>query len=49
MVLTIRCSRKPEWQIEPPAAANETRWDEAAKTLSLRLTHQHGAVEVTVK
>jgi hypothetical protein len=48
-VLAIDCSRKPEWQIEPPAAANETRWDEAAKILSLRLTHQQGAVEVTVR
>jgi hypothetical protein len=43
------CSRKPEWQIKPLSAAKEARWDETAKTLHLRLSHQQGAVEVRVK
>jgi len=47
--LSITCSRKPEWQIEPASAAKEARWDEAAKSLRLRLSHEQGAVEVTVK
>lgn len=47
--LAIRCSRKPEWQIEPASAAKEASWDEAAKTLTLRLSHKDGAVEVELR
>jgi hypothetical protein len=48
-VLSIICARKPDWQIEPVSVAKEARWDEAAKTLSLYLSHQKGAVEVWIK
>ena len=48
-VLTVACTRKPDYQIEPSSAAKEIRWDEAAKTLNLRLSHQSGAVEIRVK
>lgn len=47
--LSINCNRKPAWQIEPPSAAKEARWDEARKILHLRLSHQQGAVEVNVQ
>ena len=48
-VLSITCTRKPDWRIEPAAAAKEAQWDEAAKTLNLFLTHQQGTVEVEVR
>ena len=48
-VLSIICTHKPNWQIEPSEAANETRWNETSKTLNLRLSHAWGAVEVSVK
>jgi hypothetical protein len=47
--LQVTCTRKPQWQVEPAAAALEQSWDEAAKTLRLRLSFKPGAVEVTVK
>jgi hypothetical protein len=47
--VSILCSRKPEWQVEPAAAAKEAAWDDAAKSLKLRLSHHQGAVEVTVR
>ncbi len=47
--VSILCSRKPEWQVEPASAAKEAAWDEAAKSLKLRLSHQQGAVEVTLR
>jgi hypothetical protein len=47
--LSITCSRKPQWQVEPASAAKEAVWDDAAKTLKLRLSHKDGAVEMTVK
>ena len=49
MVLALACGRRPQWQIEPPSAAKEARWDESTQTLNLRLTHQQGPAEVTVK
>jgi hypothetical protein len=47
--LSLTCSRKPAWHIEPAAAAKEAAWDEAAKILTLRLSHKDGAVEVELK
>ena len=47
--LSVACDRKPEWTVEPSAAAKEARWDESSRTLTLRLSHRDGAVEVTVK
>jgi hypothetical protein len=35
--------------IEPPSAAQQNAWDAATKTLKLRLSHQTGAVEVTLQ
>jgi hypothetical protein len=49
MILSLACGRRPQWQIEPPSAATEARWDESTQTLNLRLTHRQGAAEVTVK
>lgn len=48
-VLSITCTRKPDCQIEPESAAKESRWDDATKTLNLRLSHQQGAVEINIK
>lgn len=48
-VLSIACDRKPEWTILPAAASKAAIWDEANKTLNLRLGHQQGAVEVGLK
>ncbi|MEI7732375.1 MAG: hypothetical protein WCO56_22580 [Verrucomicrobiota bacterium] len=47
--VTIGCTRKLEWQIEPATAAKEARWDEKTGTITLRLSHQQGAVEVTLR
>ena len=47
--LSIVCIRKPEWRIEPAAAAKAAAWDEASKTLKLRLVHRQGAAEITVE
>jgi hypothetical protein len=49
IVVSITCLHKPVWRVEPAAAAAEARWDEAAKTLSLRLSFKAGAAEVTVE
>lgn len=48
MVLTVTCPHKPAWRIAPETAAKEVRWDEAAKQLSLCLSHREGAVEVSL-
>ncbi len=48
-VLNVTCVRKPDCHIEPATAAKETRWDEASKTLNLRLSHEQGAVEVLLQ
>ncbi|MCX7047859.1 MAG: GDSL-type esterase/lipase family protein [Candidatus Sumerlaeota bacterium] len=47
--LSIICARKPQWTIEPPSATKEATWNEASKTLKLRLMHQQGVVDVTLK
>jgi hypothetical protein len=48
-VLVVTCSSKPECVVEPGGAAVEMRWDAATKTLNLRLSHKHGAVEAVIK
>ncbi|MCY3017574.1 MAG: hypothetical protein NTW87_00885 [Planctomycetota bacterium] len=47
--LSITCSRKPEWKVQPVSAATEAVWDEAAKSLKLRLSHKGGGVEVELR
>lgn len=47
--LSITCPAKPQVQVEPATAAREIRWDEPAGRLVLHLSHQQGAVEVTLK
>jgi hypothetical protein len=47
--VALKCVRKPDWQIDPAGAAKNATWDEAGKVLQLRLSHEQGAVEVTVK
>jgi hypothetical protein len=49
MVLSLTCPHKPSWKIAPVSAAKEERWDDAAKTLHLCLSHRQGAVEVAVE
>ena len=46
--LEFSCVRKPQWQVVPPSAAKQAAWDAAENRLTLRLSHQQGAVEVTV-
>ncbi len=46
--LAFKCSRKPDWQITP-ASAGKVLWDESRTTLSMKLNHQGGAVEVLLK
>ena len=47
--LTLTCARKPTWKIVPASAGKEAAWSEPARTLTLRLAHAEGAVEVTVE
>lgn len=47
--LEIRCTRRPDWKVEPAAAAKDAGWDPASRTLGLRLSHLTGAVEVTLE
>ncbi len=49
LAISLTCSRKPNVKIEPPSAAKQNDWDDATKTLNLCLSHQTGAVEVTLK
>ena len=49
MSLSVNCPRKPQWTVEPPGAAKEVVWNERERRLEIRLTHQQGAVEVTVE
>jgi hypothetical protein len=46
--LAFVCSRQPIVTAVPAAAANST-WDPATRTLRLRLQHRDGAVEVTLR
>ena len=46
--VAVACARKPVWKVEPESAAKEAAWDDATKTLKLRLSHKDGAVEVTL-
>jgi hypothetical protein len=48
-VLALNCPREPGLRIEPRSAVRDFRWDDATKTLHLRLSHGQGAVEVEVK
>ena len=45
IALTVTCACKPELHVEPEASALAVRWEEATKTLHLRLALQQGAVE----
>ncbi|MCX7010823.1 MAG: hypothetical protein NTY53_26880 [Kiritimatiellaeota bacterium] len=47
--IALTCARQPIVKIEPPSAAQQNAWDAATKTLKLRLSHQTGAVEVTLR
>jgi hypothetical protein len=47
--LVLTCTRKPDVKIEPASAQQQSDWDEAAKTLKLRLSPAQGAMEVTVR
>jgi hypothetical protein len=49
LTLSLACTRRPAVTIEPPSAALKNEWDSEAKSLSLRLSHAAGAVEVTLK
>jgi hypothetical protein len=47
--LVLTCARRPVWRVAPETAALGAAWDDAAHTLTLRLAHADGAVEVTVE
>lgn len=49
VALSLVCSRRPEINIDPPSAALKSEWHDETRTLSLRLSHSAGAVEVTLK
>ena len=47
--LRLTCAKRPDVVVAPAAAAVESRWDEAVKTLTLRLSLAGGAAEVTLR
>jgi hypothetical protein len=47
--LVIGCATKPKVTVTPPEAAKATDWSEADGSLTLRLSHQAGAVEVEIE
>ncbi len=47
--LVIECATKPKVTVTPPEAAKVTDWSEADRSLTLRLSHQAGAVEVEIE
>ena len=47
--LVIGCATKPKVTVTPPEAAKATEWSEADGSLTLRLSHQAGAVEVEIE
>jgi hypothetical protein len=47
--LTVSFKAHPKVAVTPASAARENRWDAATKTLTLRLAHADGAVEVVVE
>jgi hypothetical protein len=46
--LTIICKVQPKVKVTPAAAAMVNKWDAATGTLTLRLSHADGAVEVEI-
>jgi hypothetical protein len=46
--LTIICKVQPKVKVTPDAAAMVNKWDAATGTLTLRLSHADGAVEVEI-
>lgn len=47
--IVLKCARKPQCKISPASAAASAHWDEASQSLSLRLAHAAGAVEVELQ
>jgi hypothetical protein len=47
--LVIGCATEPKVTVTPPEAAKATEWRQADETLTLRLSHQAGAVEVDIE
>ncbi len=47
--LILSCARKPQVEVAPAAASVVNEWNATAGTLTLRLSHADGAVEVTVR
>ena len=47
--LQIRCGKKPEVRVVPEVAAIMKEWDAKSNTLSLKLDHKDGAVELELK
>jgi hypothetical protein len=47
--ITLACPHKPTCEISPASSILEQHWNEAAGTLTLRLSHERGAVEATVR
>lgn len=49
LTLSLHCETKPAWKADPPAAVKQSAWDPATRTLTLRLSHENGAAEITVE
>ncbi len=47
--LILTCKGQPQVKVTPGAAAKTNQWDATAGTLTLRLSHTDGAVEVEIK
>jgi hypothetical protein len=47
--VSLLCTGKPQWRVEPPGAARQSRWDEQTQTLTLQLSHENGAVEAILE
>jgi len=46
--LSLRCLEMPRCRVEPADAAQQSRWEEQNRTLTLELSPANGAVEATV-
>jgi hypothetical protein len=46
--LVISCKSEPKVKVTPESASQVNRWDPSSKSLTLQLSHKHGAVEVNI-
>ena len=46
--ITFLCREEPSWQVHPVSALIESGWDGDRHELTIRISHEQGAVEVTL-